>query len=238
MMTTTDETFFAWLDGELEAAEAAEMAARVAADPRLAAIAAQHRSLGARLKGAFDPVAAEPLPARLAASLGAPPTVVDLAAARDRRAAARSWPGVPQWAAMAAALAVGIVVGTAVRPVGEADPVALRGGAMVAAASLDRALDRQLASAPSGEVRVGLTFRDRSGAICRSFSASSASGLACREGEDWRLRGLFAAPEGQSADYRMAAGMDPDLAALVDSSIAGEPLDSAQERAARDKGWR
>jgi hypothetical protein len=36
----------------------------------------------------------------------------------------------------------------------------------------------------------------------------------------------------------MAAGMDPNLAALVDSSMAGEPFDAAQEKAARDKGWR
>jgi hypothetical protein len=32
--------------------------------------------------------------------------------------------------------------------------------------------------------------------------------------------------------------MDPTLAALVDSTIAGEPFDAAQERAARDKNWR
>jgi len=36
----------------------------------------------------------------------------------------------------------------------------------------------------------------------------------------------------------MAAGMDPNLAALVDSTIAGEPLDATAEKAARDKGWR
>jgi hypothetical protein len=52
------------------------------------------------------------------------------------------------------------------------------------------------------------------------------------------MKGLFAAPEGQGGDYRMAAGMDPNLAALVDSTIAGEPLDATAEKAARDKGWR
>jgi hypothetical protein len=36
----------------------------------------------------------------------------------------------------------------------------------------------------------------------------------------------------------MAAGMDPNLAALVDSTIAGEPFDASQEKAARGKGWR
>jgi hypothetical protein len=87
-------------------------------------------------------------------------------------------------------------------------------------------------------VRIGLTFRDRMGEICRSFTGSAGSGLACRDGARWRLKGLFAAPEGQSSDYRMAGGMDPNLAALVDSAMAGEPFDGSAEKAARDRGWR
>jgi hypothetical protein len=71
---------------------------------------------------------------------------------------------------------------------------------------LNEALDTELASAPVGDVRIGLTFRDQSGRVCRSFTQAAASGLACREGDRWQLRGLFAAPEGQGGDYRMAAG--------------------------------
>ena len=36
----------------------------------------------------------------------------------------------------------------------------------------------------------------------------------------------------------MATGMDPGLAALVDSAITAEPFDAAREKAARDAGWR
>jgi hypothetical protein len=36
----------------------------------------------------------------------------------------------------------------------------------------------------------------------------------------------------------MAAGMDPNLAALVDSTMTGEPFDAAQEKAALEKDWR
>jgi hypothetical protein len=36
----------------------------------------------------------------------------------------------------------------------------------------------------------------------------------------------------------MADGMDPNLAALVDSTMSGEPFDAAQEKTARGKGWR
>jgi hypothetical protein len=36
----------------------------------------------------------------------------------------------------------------------------------------------------------------------------------------------------------MAAGPDPRLMDIVDESIAGEPFDQAQEKAALEQGWR
>jgi hypothetical protein len=227
-----DDKFFAWLDGELDLAEAAEVEARVAADPELARLAEQHRTFTARLRATFDPIAAAPVPDQLQQAVRPSAEIVDFAARRERRR-----PSLPQWAAVAAALALGFVGGGLLNQSGEA-PVELRGGTIYAAAGLDQALDRQLASASQGDVRIGLTFRDQSGTLCRSFASAASSGLACREGGDWRLRGLFAAPEGQSRDYRMASGSDPNLAALIDSSIAGEPFDAAQERAALRKGWK
>jgi len=118
------------------------------------------------------------------------------------------------------------------------DSVTVEGGKVYAAAALDQALTTQLASAPAGATRIGLTFRDQSGQICRSFIAPAGSGLACRDGQRWQVRGLFGAPEGQTESYRMAAGMDPSLAALIESAMADEPFNSAQEKAAREKGWR
>ena len=233
----SDERFFAWLDGELDGAEAARVAAAVEADPELAAKAKRHRALQSRLTQAFGSVADADVPERLsAAARPVEAEVVDLAAARNARG--NRWRiALPQWAAMAATLAVGIFVGTMV-PGRSDSPVAVQEGRIYAAAALDRALDTQLASAPAGAVRIGVTFRDRSGAICRTFTEAAASGLACRNDDRWRLRGLFAAPEGQAAAYRMAGGMDPGLAALVDATMAAEPLDAAAEKAAKDRGWR
>src|SRR5438270_7090782 len=228
-----DEKFFAWLDGELAADEAAEMQAKVAADPKLAQLAEQHRSFGARLKGAFDQVAEAPVPPHLEDALRPSAEVIDFEAAKR----VRSLPLLPQWAAIAATLAVGVSIGTLV-PKNASAPVEVQGGAMYAAAGLNQALDTQLASAPAGDVRIGLTFRDQAGEICRTFTQQASSGLACRSGGRWKLKGLFAAPEGQASDYRMAAGMDPNLAALVDSAMKGEPLDAAQEKAAKDRGWK
>ena len=236
---TEDEKFYAWLDGELSAAEAAEREARVAAEPKLAELAEQHRALGAQLRGAFDSVAAAPIPERLRAAIRKPDAdVVDFAAAREARAARTIRTSLPQWAAMAATLVVGLLVGTMVPERGTA-PVEMQGGKIYAAAALDRALDTELASAPTNaDVRIGVTFRDQAGTVCRSFTQSQSSGLACRDGDGWQVRGLFVAPEGQTGDYRMAAGVDPNLAALIDSTMAGEALDADEEKAAQKRNWR
>lgn len=226
-----DEKFFAWLDGELDPAEVQWVAAAVAADPLLAARAEQHRGLAAGLRGAFDPLLQDaPPPPRFG-------EVVDLAARREQRA--RPQFGVPQWAAMAATLVLGVVIGGPMLGGGGTAPVAVEQGRMIASGDLGRALDVQLAAAPSdGAVRVGLSFKDRDGQFCRSFTANGASGLACRDDGAWRVEGMFAAPAGQTGDYRMAAGEDPRLAQLIDDRIAGEPLDAAGEAAAQKAGWR
>lgn len=226
----SDETFFAWLDGELEPAEAGRIAALVAADPALSRKAEAHRALGARLNAAFDSIAAAPVPdalARAAQPRGA--EVIDFA---SRRAAARPAWAPMQYAAMAATLAIGVVAGSMLNNA-PSGPIASDNGKLVASGELDRALSTRLASAPAQQgARIGLTFRDSSGDLCRSFTDGGASGLACHEDGDWRIRGLFQAGEGQQGEFRMAAGPDPRLAELIDSTMAGEPLDADQEREA------
>ena len=235
---TADEKFFAWLDGELSGAEAAEVEARVAADPELRNLAEQHRTLGARLKEAFEPIAAQPVALEAYAPAAENSNVAGLAQARVARAprfTQRFW---AQAASIVMVFAVGVATGNSLLK-GPSSPIAVEGGQLVAAAALEEALHTQLASQPAASgPRVGLTFRDRSGAICRSFVDSAASGLACLEQGDWRVRGIFQGSEGQAADYRMAAGADPRLAALIESTIAGEPFDAAQEQQARQRGWK
>lgn len=235
----SDETFFAWLDGELEPAEAARVEAAVAADPRLSAIADEHRKMQSSIRGTFDTLLETPVPDSILAAVRNSPTaeVLDFTQAKKRREL-RRWTSAAQWGSMAATLAVGIVVGTAFPHQHDASPVEVHGGKIYAAAALGQALNTQLASAPAGDVRIGVTFRAHGGAICRSFTNAASSGLACRDNGGWQLRGMFAAPPGQSSDYRMAAGMDPALASLVDSTIAGEPFDAAQEQAAKQRHWK
>lgn len=235
-MTADDEKFYAWLDDELSDAEAAAMEAKVAADPRLARLAEQHRELSQRLRASFGTVAQAPVPNRIAAAVTRPAAMDVVVGGRHRWD--RRPPALPRWAAMAATLAFGVALGVMVQAPGNG-PLQVEGSDIYAAASLDQALETQLAGAPkAGAVRIGLTFRDRAGDICRSFTAGSSAGLACRDGDRWRLRGTFDIPEAQASDYRMARGTRPSLAALIDSTIADEPLDAEGEKAAKEGGWR
>lgn len=240
-----EERFFAWLDGELPADEAARVEAEVAADPELRRKADEHRALGAGLRTAFGGVAAQPVPdgLRQAVRAGGDVKVVNISHARAAREVRRAQPLWVQMAALAATLAVGVFTGNlltgGILGSGDSSPIAPEGGRLVASAELENALYARLASAPADSgPRIGLTFRDKSGAICRTFEDHSASGLACREGGDWRIRSLFQEPEGQAADYRMASGADPQLMEAVDAAIDGEPFDAAQEKSAMERGWR
>jgi len=212
-----EEEFYAWLDGELSGERAAAVAARVTASPELQALSGRDREMRNKLRSAFDALPED--------------GGFVLPAANENRSG-------PAWTALAASLVVGVIAGSMIRlaPASQS-PVAVRGGHLVAAAALDRALDTQLASAGGDSpVRIGLTFRDKQGRWCRSFDGASGAGLACRDNGDWAVRALF--PATRVGDYRMAAGMDSRLAAIVDQAVSGDIADAEAERAARAGGWR
>jgi hypothetical protein len=138
---------------------------------------------------------------------------------------------------LAATLAVGIFTGTLLSP-RPSGPTGTEDGRIVARGELKDALFAQLASAPVDHgPRIGMTYHDKTGAFCRTFSEKDVSGLACRHGREWQIRGLFQNAQGESSEYRMAAGADPRLMDMVDDSMAGEPFDAVQERAALRRGW-
>ena len=242
---TEEEKFFAWLDGELPPEEAARVEAEVAADPELSRLAEEHRAMATGLRSAFGSVESQRVPERLQRSVESNrgERVVDLAEARASRNVRRAPSLWVQMGALAATLAVGIftgnMLGIGFLPGGSTGPIESEAGRLVASADLESALYSRLASAPvEAGPRIGLTFRDKTGAICRTFEDRAASGLACREGGDWRIRSVFQGAEGRSTDYRMAGGPNPQLLEEVDAIIDGEPFDAAQEKATAEKGWR
>lgn len=240
-MKFSDETLMAYADGELDSAVRAEIEAAMARDPAVARAVERHRALAARVRGAYDDVLAEPVPARLASLVaGSDSTVTDLATRRRAKGAAAGSRPLPGWIALAASVALGLFAGLFLARSPRA-PFAEADGALIAHGALDSTLSAGLASAPgTGEVRIGISFRSRDGSYCRTFAMQGEAplaGLACRHGDAWRLE-VLAAAAAQDGGLRPAAAMPIAVLHAVDAMIEGEPLDSAAESAARDAGWR
>lgn len=223
-MSVDAETLMAYVDGELDAVSARRVERAVAADPALKAELERHRALSAQLRAAFAPIAEAPVPEGVAQLLRESARVVPIAEARKRRPVL-GWAG-----AIAASLLVGVFTG---QMMGRGGDVAVEGGALVAQGELARALDTQLASvqAPDAPVRIGLSFRDRDGRLCRSFEQAAMAGIACAgKGERWRLARSSEAERRSGTPYRQAGS--PMLMAEAQAMMEGAPLDAAQEKAA------
>ena len=235
MSRIADEILIAYADGELGAEDRAAVEAALAEDAELRAALRAQQALRARLNAEYDPVAGEPLPARLEALLttGAGAAVIDFAAERGRRRRF-AW---PQAAAMAASLAVGVLVGR-LAPSPPSDPAAVDGRAMLARGALAEILETRLASAQpaAARSRIGLTFADPGGRLCRTFDTPDLSGIACREPAGWRLVMTVAGAGTGAADYRQAGS--PLVIEQAQAMMVAAPLDAAAERRARDRGWR
>ena len=239
-MRIDDEKLIAYADGELGPEERAAVERALEADPLLRDQLAAQQRLRSALAGHYGPVASEDVPDRLLAMLGAErpeeTAVASLSDARERRRRS-SAPAWPQLGAMAAALALGLIAGQQMSMRG-AGPIAVEDGMLTARGRLASALETQLASAqaPDAPVRIGITFADRQGRYCRSFEGAEASGLACRDGGDWRLVMTGPGKAAGAAEYRQA-GSAFVLEAAQDLA-AGAPLDPEAERAAVASGWK
>jgi hypothetical protein len=144
-----------------------------------------------------------------------------------------------RWLAPACAtLVLGFVAGISLRPQG--DLVTTASGQVIAQGALGKALDGQLASERNtGSVRIGISFRNRTGQACRTFNSGNNAGLACHNTGAWVVGMLVRqVQEDTGAVYHMAGSEMPDaVRRAVMASIRGEPFDTTMEvQAARD-GW-
>lgn len=260
----TDTQLHAFLAGSLKDPVADAIAAAINADPELAAraehLAQADDPQSARVRDAFAPVLKAEVPERLIAAVQLQSTsdIIDFAAARNSLAAAHSaspapaansnwrW---PQFGAMAASLALGVMLGNfalgsgniATQAPGSAMLADAQG--LIAAAPVNRMLDASASGeivqlAGLGEGEVVLTFRNFDADVCRQFALRGEGGtsdaVACRSSDQgqWRIEafGRRAAPIGE---MRTASG-DSATAVIsaVDEMIAGEPLVAEDERAA------
>lgn len=251
MKPASDETLMAYVDGELDAAERAEVERAITANSllreRVAALASQRE----RLTAAFSPVLDEPMPERLSTLLNAKApaakaSVSSLDAARAARGGAGRAPaaglGWAQWGGMAASVVLGVLLGAQWGAMQGDASIGVHEGRVVAGAAIDSALSAQLASQPRADagVAVQLSFVDKAGRYCRTFSTATLAGLACRQDGAWAVQTLAAtaAPAAPGSVRQAAAALPRAVLDAVDERIDGAALDAAGERAARDQGWR
>jgi hypothetical protein len=251
-MSVSDESLMAYADGEADAATRAIIETAMRDDPEIHRRIEEHRALRETMQGAFSAVLDESVPQRLIDAARGPDAartgnVVDLARARRAAAAVdapgrrRSW----QPAAMAASVLVGVAVGYLGWHGSKSWVKTNSSGELIAGAGLAEALSNQLSEdrSPGLVAITGLSFRAKTGDYCRTFSLTGAhanSGLACREGDGWKIKVLAQSPNAtsNSSTFRPAASADaPAVRAAVEESIDGEPLDRAGEVAARQGGW-
>jgi len=192
-----DETLMAYADGELDAAQRAQIDAAIAQDPGLALRVQEHKALRAKMAGAFSRVLDQPIPERLEAAAHAGVRAETPARgnvikfpARSTRAPSPPW-RAREWIAMAASLLLGVLLSWRLLVPANSALFEAGEGGLLARGELARALESQLASEQSGEERVliGLTFKAHDGNYCRTFvlRAARTAGLACRVGSEWQV---------------------------------------------------
>jgi anti-sigma factor RsiW len=247
-----EETLMAYADGELDAAQRAEIAAVIERDPALAARVEKIRAVRAKVAGAFATVLRQPVPERLSQAAGGGITFTTPVTAPSRgnvvQFPSRGTPAprapwhAREWLAMAASLVLGIVVTWQVLQKPE-DPdfITASNGALVARGALAKALDEQLASQQdrAGAVVIGLSFEARGKSYCRTFTlrASATAGLACREGAEWQIPVTTAVEIPTGEMQQVATPIPPAVMQAIETRIAGDTLDVQGEEAARAKGW-
>ena len=90
----------------------------------------------------------------------------------------------------------------------------------------------------SGDTRIGTTFRDGDGQVCRTFDGADVAGFACRDGGAWRIEMLAPGSGRQASGYQQATSGAMLVLQAAQERMAGEPVGEDEERRLREAGWR
>lgn len=244
LRTWSDEQIAAFVDGELDAQDTAQIQLAMRHDLALAGRIARQRALRARISRHYDTVLREAVPERLTQALegkGAAATPIGAA----RKAGARLVAPRPLWwSAAAASVLVAALVGWLL-PRGADSVLVPKEAGLMASSVLDAALTDRISaegSTTSG-VLVSLSFRAGDGRYCRTFSLDlGIDGLACRAAEGWVVEAIGRSPAGEAAatqEYRQASSaLSPSVLAAITRWQAGDALTPEEERSVREAGWR
>jgi hypothetical protein len=145
---------------------------------------------------------------------------------------------------MAVGIALGVLLAISLRPgteIRSADGMAVAEGMLARALSTVVATDKNGAAFAPAEI--GESFFSSDGYFCRNFTTAAAgksalAGIACREGEEWRIRVLAnAEPSDPKKSDAKAAPLPAAVRDTLNALMVGEPLDADGERAARAQSW-
>ena len=240
-MTISREMLAAYAQGQLNDEGRALVEAAIAADPALRDDVARHHALRERLQARFDPVLTMPVPDKLLGAVRPPAPkadIIDLNVGRAAQADKRRGPSVPRWitgGAIAAALAIGLVVGSQMQGGGSLGGV---DGQFVAQGDLDKALTTQPASGDKQPVHILLSLRNAAGQYCRVFQTDAAAGLACRTNDAWRIERLQSGGSSEGGEFRQAGSALGEIMAVAQDMAPQGALDPEQEQAALEGGWK
>jgi hypothetical protein len=147
----------------------------------------------------------------------------------------------------AGAVAVGVAFGIfAMNALNSGAVIGHRNGELIAQGALATALSNDLASeqVAAAQNRIGVSFQDKDGDYCRSFTSSGGNGsalagIACFRRDQWRIATVATSEPGDATKFQPAAAAMPDaVRAAMNGMITAAPLDASRERDARDRGWR
>lgn len=249
--TPTNETLMAFADGELDTAQRTEVENLLQGNPGLRQRVTQMQQQRNRVRNAFASVLDEPVPDRFAqllrssppmptAAVQPVPVVVQLTDERAKRSLIRYMPTWAQLGGMAASVVLGVLLGTRFLGTSVDPAMGLNQGQLVAGGSIDEALSTQLASEPlaGAKVSVQLSFIDKSGNYCRTFSTTAMAGLACQQAGQWIVQQTDTlTAQGSGVVRQASASLPPALLDSVDQRMANGTLNAAAERQARAQGW-
>lgn len=243
----TDQEFellSAYFDGELSPEKMAEIEAALETDSELRAAFEALSRTQASLAPAFNQTMHETPPERLTDML----TVSEGTRGKERMSGwLRSLISPPALAGATAALALGVVAGTALAPQKQnANSLVIAAGDHLVAGS---ELDQLLSASASGDIvstevgkgliRLSIALED--GSHCRHFYIGASTGIACtQEGGPWGIETLVAhAPVGNEPELELASSEMPDaVRATLESLGSVEPLNAEAESELIERKWR
>lgn len=227
MNSDDEDRLAAFLDGQMDEAEAAAFEARLASDPDLAARAETWLANDRRIATAFAPVIDMPLPADLRAMLETRPAPAF--AANDNAPWWRRH-ALPLGGALAASLAALMMLAPKPDVTGQKDlSYALENGRSLSPVQL----------ADGRQVTPTMTVRAADGRFCREFQTGDTLGLACRKDGRWTVEAETKGG-GPDAQGNIAVAGGADAGALADAYArigASDPLGAQEEDQVMKKNW-